>query len=330
MKAVVFRQYGPPEVLKIEELSKPITKIGEILVRNKATAVTAADYRIRGANFPKGMGLFARLYMGFFKPKEKVQILGTGFSGVVEAVGENVSLFKKGDAVFGMKTPPNFGTYAEFLVVDENSAVTIKPKSMSHQDAAGVVFGGTTALYFLRDLGRLKKDETILINGASGAVGTNAVQLAKYYGAKVTAVCSSKNVKLVKSLGADKVIDYTKEDVTKAGTFDVVFTAAPSLDTDDLIALTKPDGRVLLVLTDMMGMLNAKLPFLRNKSSRSMQFIDGIAPERREDIRFLAELMEKKKLKVVIDKQFSLDEIVKAHQYADTGHKVGNVIVAIG
>ena len=330
MKAAIFRRYGPPEVLKVEEVPKPIPQEGQILVRNKATAVTAADYRIRGANFPKGMGLFAKLYMGNPKPRKSIQILGGGFSGVVESVGKNVHHFKKGDQVLGMRTPPNMGTYAEFLVIDENSAVTIKPKSISHQDAAGMVFGGTTALYFLHDLGRLKKGETILINGASGAVGTNAVQLAKYYGAKVTAVCSTKNVKLVKSLGADKVIDYTKTDISRAGTFDVVFTSAPGLDTDGLIALSKPNGRVLLVLADLMGMLKAKLPFLRKNSSNSIQFIDGIAPERKEDINFLVGLMEKKKLKVVIDKEYSLDDIAEAHRYADTGHKAGNLVINIG
>lgn len=330
MKAAVFRQYGPPEVLKVEEVPKPIPLEGQILVRNKATAVTAADYRIRGANFPKGMGLLAKLYMGYPKPRKSIQILGGGFSGVVESVGKNVRHFKKGDHVLGMKTPPNMGTYAEFLVIDEDSAVTIKPRSISHQDAVGMVFGGTTALYFLRDLGRLKKGETILINGASGAVGTNAVQLAKYYGAKVTAICSTKNVALVKSLGADKVIDYTKEDVSQIGTFDVVFTSAPGLDTDDLIALSKPNGRVLLVLTDLAGMLKAKLPFLRKKSSKSIQFIDGTAPERKDDIAFLVDLMEKKKLKAVIDKEYPLTEIVEAHSYADTGHKAGNLIINLG
>jgi len=329
MKAAIFRQYGPPDVLKIEEVFKPVPQDNQILVRNKATAVTAADYRIRGANFPRGMGLFARLFLGFSKPNINIQILGTGFSGVVESVGKNVTQFRKGNAVLGMKTPPNLGTYAEFLVVDEDSAVTIKPKSISYQDAAGMVFGGTTALYFLRDLAHLKKDETILINGASGSVGTNAVQLAKYYGAKVTAVCSTKNLALVKSLGADKVIDYTKQDVSEVGTFDVVFTAAPGLGTDDLLALSKPNGRVLLVLTDLMGMLKAKLPFLQKNFSKKVQFIDGIAPERKEDIHFLAELMEKKKLKVVIDKEYSLDEIVEAHRHADTGHKVGNIVVNI-
>jgi len=329
MKAALFRQYGPPEVLKIEDVPKSRPQDSQILVCNKATAVTAADCRIRGANFPKGMGLFARLFLGYSKPKKSIQVLGTGFSGVVEAVGKNVSQFKVGDRVFGMKTPPNLGTYAEFLVVDEDSAVTIKPRSISHQVAAGMVFGGTTALYFLRDLAGLKKDETILINGSSGSVGTNAVQLAKYYGAKVTAVCSTKNIELIKSLGADEVIDYTKEDVSKIGTFDVVLTAAPGLETNDLISLAKPNGRVLLVLTDMMGMLRAKLPFLRTRSSKTVQLIDGIAPERREDIRFLVELIIKKKLKVVIDREYSLDQIVEAHRYADTGHKAGNIIINI-
>lgn len=329
MKAAVFREYGPADVIKVEERPIPVPTDNQILVRVKATAVTAADYRIRGANFPAGLAFFARLYMGYFKPRESIQILGTCFSGVVESVGKNVRQFTKGNAVVGMKALPNTGTYAEFLVIDEDAAVTLKPKSVSHQEAAGMVFGGSTALYFLRDLGRIKKGETILINGASGSVGTNAVQLAKYYGATVTAVCSTKNIKLVKSLGADKVVDYTKEDVSKAGTFDVVFTAAPSLSSDDLISLSKSNARILLVITDLSGMLKAQFPFLRKKSTKPVQFINGTAPERKEDLNFLLKLMESKKLKTVIDKEYSLDEIVEAHRYADTGHKAGNVIITV-
>lgn len=327
MKIAVFRKYGPPEVIKIETAPLPHFTANQILIKNRATAVTAADYRIRGAKFPKGLGTLARLYFGLKTPRRNFQILGTTFSGLVEAVGENVTKFKPGDEVTGIKSPSNIGTYTEYLVIDENSAVVQKPKDITHSDAAGVLFGGTTALYFLRDLAQIQKNQTILIHGASGAVGTNAVQLAKYYGAKVTAVCSTKNIGLVKSLGADNVVDYTKSTVAKAGKFDLVFTAAPGLNIDDLIALSKPKGKILLVLSDLIGMLQAALPFLRESNSHGIKFINGTTPERAEDIQFLIDLLEKKILRVVIDKEYTLDEIVEAHRYAETGHKVGNVIL---
>jgi NADPH:quinone reductase-like Zn-dependent oxidoreductase len=267
--------------------------------------------------------------LGLIKPSSKVQILGTTFSGVVKAVGSEVTQFQAGDAVIGMKQPPHLGTYAEYLVVDETAALAHKPKNVTHQEAAGVLFGGTTALYFLRDIGKLQAKERILIIGASGAVGTNAVQLAKYYGAHVTAVCSGKNAALVKSLGADAVIDYTKDDVSQAGLFDIVFTAAPGLTLDELAGLVKPGGRVLLVLTDFWGLLQAKMPFLRKKQLRKTTLLDGIAPERKEDVEFLTHLVAKKKLKVVIEKEYPLEKIVDAHQHADTGHKVGNIVINV-
>lgn len=329
MKAAKFLKYGPPEVLHVVEIPKPTPGPTQILVKNHATAVTAADARIRAANFPKGFTLPAKLMFGLSAPSPKTQFLGAVFSGVVEAVGAQVTEFKKGDVVLGMKGALNMGTYSEYLVIDQTAAVAHKPASVTHQDAAGMLFGGTTALYFLRDIAKLQKNETILIIGASGAVGTNAVQLAQYFGAKVTAVCSTKNVALVKSLGASKVIDYTKEDVTQAGKFDVVFVAAPGMEFDQLANLTKPGGRVLLVLVDLWGILRAKMPFLRKPHLRSTTFLDGTASERKEDVQFLAELLATKKLRVVIDKEYTLDEIVAAHRHVDTGHKVGNVVVNI-
>lgn len=327
MQAAIFKEYGPPEVLQLVELPKPIPGPKQVLVKNHATAITAADSRIRGARFPKGFTLPARLMLGLFRPYSKTQLLGTTFSGVVEAVGAKVTEFKKGDLVLGMKSPPNLGTYAEYVVVDEHAAIVHKPVSVSHQEAAGVLFGGTTALYFLRDITHIQKNQSILIIGASGAVGTNAVQLAHYFGAKVTAVCSGKNKKLVVSLGADRVIDYTTQDVLQAGTFDIVFNAAPRLSFEQLARLTKPTGKVLLVLTDFWGILQAKLPLLRKKRLRNTIFLDGTAPERKEDVALLAAMVAKQQLKVVIEKEYPLTEIVVAHRHVDTEHKVGNVVV---
>lgn len=327
MKVAIFRSYGSPEVLKIEDIPKPKPGPNQILVKTKSTAVTVADSRIRGANYPKGFGLFARLMFGLFKPSKKIQILGSTFSGEVKAIGANVTEFKLGDSVLGMKTPPNFGTYAQYLVINETAAITHKPQNVSYQQAAAMVFGGTTALHFLRDLGKLQPKESILIIGASGAVGTNAVQLAKYYGANVTAVCSGKNEKLVKSLGADRVIDYTKEDVSKAGLFDAVLIAAPGFDLEDLAKLVKPNGRILLVLGDLWSLLQAKLPFLRKKHLRKFTILDGIAPEKKEDIEFLTDLTASGKLKVVIENEYPFSKIVEAHRHVDTGHKVGNIVV---
>jgi NADPH:quinone reductase-like Zn-dependent oxidoreductase len=329
MKVAIFREYGPPDVLKVENQPKPTPGPTQILIQNHATAVTAADSRIRGANFPKGYSLLARLMLGLFKPSAKVQILGASFSGVVEAVGSEVTQFQVGDEVLGMKSAPNFGTYAEYVVVEETAALAHKPKNVTHQQAAGVLFGGTTALHFLRDIGKVQPKERVVIIGASGAVGTNAVQLAKYYGAHVTAVCSGKNAALVRSLGADAVIDYTKNDVSQAGLFDVVFTAAPGLTLDELASLVKPGGRVLLVLTDFWGLLQAKLPFLRKKELRKTTLLDGIALERKEDVEFLTELVAQKKLQVVIEKEYPLHKIVAAHRHADTGHKVGNIVINV-
>ncbi len=329
MKAALFDTYGPPEVLHIAEIAKPSPSPTQILVKNYATAVTVADSRIRGANFPKGFTFPAKLMFGLNAPYKKNQLLGTTFSGVVEAVGSEVTQFKKGDSVLGMKSATNLGTYAEYLVIDEKAAVAHKPKSVSHQDAAGMLFGGTTALYFLRDVAKLQKNETILIIGASGAVGTNAVQLAKYYGAKVTAVCSGKNAILVKSLGADRVIDYTKEDVLQAGKFDVVLTTAPGLELEDLAHLVQPTGRVVLILANLWELLQSNIPMLRKKQLRGITFLDGTASEKKEDVEFLTGLLAEKKLRVVIDKEYPLSEIVAAHRHVDTGHKVGNVVVNV-
>lgn len=327
MKIARFTEYGPAEVIRFEEQDVPTAGAGQLLVKVHSTAVTVADSRIRGANFPKGYGLIAKPLLGLFKPNKNVQILGSIYSGEVVKTGSGVTSFNIGEMVMGMKSPPNLGTYAEFIVVDEKSAVAHKPDSLSHNDAAGLLFGATTALYFLRDLGAIKKGDKVLVVGASGAVGTNAVQLAKYYGAVVTGVCSTKNIQLVKDLGADYVIDYTQEKILGSGSYDLVLNVAPGLDVNQLTSLVSPGGKVLVVLSDLWGLLQAMIPLLRNSSARSTDVKAGVAPERKEDVVLLADLSAKGVLKVVIDKVYPFDEIVDAHRHVDTGHKVGNVVL---
>lgn len=316
MKAVAFEEYGGPEVLKIIDIAKPHIGREDILVRVKVAAVTAADSRIRGARFPRGFGFLARLFFGITRPR--VRILGSTYSGVVEKVGGNVTQFRVGDEVCGM-TGGQMGTYAEYIVVSSYKSIALKPGSVSHEDAAGLLFGGTAALYFIRDKLAVHKGETILINGASGAVGTNAVQLAKYFGANVTGVTSSSNEKLVRSMGAERVIDYLKQDVIKSHEkFDVVLDAVGTISPRIAKILLTPRGRAGLMVGTLWEGVTAHKPV-----------ITGSATEKKEDIEFLLELTKQGKLKVVIDKIYKLDDIVAAHRHVDSGKKVGNVLIRL-
>jgi NADPH:quinone reductase-like Zn-dependent oxidoreductase len=313
MRAAVVDRFGPPSVVRLVEVDPPSPRADEVVVRVVAAAVTAADSRIRGARFPRGFGPVARLIFGPFRPRRKV--LGGSFSGVVEAVGSDVTGLAVGDEVCGM-TGASMGAHAE-LVAARAKRIAVKPAGVTHDDAAAVLFGGTTALHYLRDKAGVRPGQSVLVNGASGAVGTNAVQLARHFGATVTGVTSGPNAALVSDLGAERVIDYTRtplDEVTER--FDVVLDTVGNLTTASGKRLLNPGGVLLLAVADLWQTISAR----GNVKA-------GPAPERAEDAALLLRLVADGTLRVVIDHAYDLDEIVAAHERVDSGHKVGNVVV---
>jgi NADPH:quinone reductase-like Zn-dependent oxidoreductase len=301
MKVAICTEYGPPEVVRIEERPKPTPKDNEILIRVHATTVASGDCRVRGANVPSLYKLILSLIYGFGKPRQP--IFGTELSGQVEAVGKNVTKFKEGDEVFAM-TGFKMGAHSEYVTLPEKGSVVPKPGNISYEQAAAIAFGGTTALHFLRK-GNLKESQKILIYGASGAVGTSAVQLAKYVSAEVTGVCSGANIELIKSLGADNVIDYTAEDFrAESAKYDVIFDAVGKITKSSCRGVLTTGGRYVSV----------------NR---------GAAIERIEDLRALGMLVQSGKFTPVIDRIYPLEQIVDAYTYVDTGRKKGNVVITI-
>lgn len=322
MKAVVCRNYGSPDVLRIEEIAKPTPKDDEVLIRILAATVTAGDWRVRSLTLPTGFGLIARLVLGVFGPRQP--ILGSELAGVVESIGNSVTQFKIGDAVFAF-TGARLGCHVEYKCMPESGAVALKPANLSFELAAALSSGGTTALHFLRR-GKLKSGETILINGASGGVGTAAVQLAKHFGANVSGVCSTANVDLVKSLGADHVIDYTQVDFAKNGhCYDLIMDTAGTAPFSRSKGSLKQGGRLLRVLGGLFDML--LIPWVWMTSSK--RILAGPASFGAADLRFLAGLAAAGEFTPVVDRTFPFEQIADAHRYVDTGRKKGNVIITL-
>jgi NADPH:quinone reductase-like Zn-dependent oxidoreductase len=322
MKAAIYERYGPPEVVRLADVDKPVPRHDEVLIRVRATTVTAGDWRVRSLSMPAGFGLFARPMFGFTKPRQP--ILGSELAGEIESIGQRVSKFKVGELVFAF-TGARMGCHAQYRCVREDAALAPKPPGLSFEEAAALSFGGTTALDFLRR-GKLQRGEKVLVNGASGAVGTAAVQLATHFGAEVTGVCSTPNVELVKSLGAAHVIDYTKKDFTRTGNrydviVDTVGTAPFARSKHSLVER----GRLLAVLGGMADLL--AVPWVAMTSSK--RIVAGPAAERADDLRSLAELAETGAFRPVIDRRYPFERIVEAHRYVDSGRKRGNVVVTL-
>jgi NADPH:quinone reductase-like Zn-dependent oxidoreductase len=318
MKAAVYRKYGPPDVLKIEEVEKPVPEEKEILVKVYASAVTVGDMRLRKAD-----PFMARTFNGLLKPRRK--ILGMNFSGKVEAIGRDVKEFNGGDEVFG-STAFEFGTYAEYLCIPEKGVVALKPSNISYEEAAVVPFGALTSLHFLRK-GKIEKGNNVLIYGASGSLGTAAVQLAKYFGAEVTGVCGTTNIELVKSLGANHIIDYTKEKLADANqTYDIIYDTVGKGPFFEMVSKLNKKG-IFLAAVHMPPASIFKDLWITITSTKKI--IGGISMERKEDLIFLRELMEQGKFKPFIDKCYNFERIAEAHRHVETGHKKGNVVVNI-
>lgn len=318
MKAIAWTRYGGPEVLELREFEKPSPANDEVLIKIHASSVTAGDCRLRALKVPLGFWLPTRLAFGLIKPRKSIP--GMDISGEIESVGKNVTLFKNGDKVYGtsgMKLCAN----AEYICLSEKSALVKKPDNVTHEQAAAVVFGGLTAIHFLRDKTNIQRDQKVLVNGASGAVGTASIQLAKYFGAEVTGICSTSNIALVESIGAKKVIDYTKEDFKNTKeTYDVILDTVGNLSLPQCEKFLSKQGKLILLNT---GLLTNLLSITRKN------LICGVADESKEGLDFLRERVEAGDIDAVIDRTYPLAQTADAHRYVDTGHKKGNVVISM-
>ncbi|MBL4709956.1 MAG: NAD(P)-dependent alcohol dehydrogenase [Flavobacteriales bacterium] len=323
MKAIVCTKYGAPDVLELQEVRKPIPKENEVLIKVVASSVTTADTMMR-----KGSPYFGRLFIGLLKPKNSIP--GTGFSGRVDALGKSVSLFKKGDEVFG-ESLFYAGTNAVYLCVAEDGIILTKPGNMSHEQAAPVCDGALTSINFLKEIANVKPGQSVLINGASGSLGTAAVQLAKYYGAKVTGVCSQNNMSLLKSLGADDVIDYTKQDFTKnENRYDVIYDTIGKSSFSACKKALKESGKYLSPVLSISLLFQMLRTSIMGKK-KALFAATGLKPvaELKLLLKELKIMIEESNLISVMDQTYSLDKIVDAHRYIETGRKKGNVVIAL-
>ncbi|HEU0000427.1 MAG TPA: NAD(P)-dependent alcohol dehydrogenase [Ktedonobacteraceae bacterium] len=322
MKAIVCTHYGPPEVLERKEVAKPTPRDNEVLVKVSATTVTAGDSRVRSFTVPRSFWLPACLTLGLSKPKKAIP--GMVVAGEVEAVGKEVTHVKKGDQICAYDLT-RLGAYAEYACVPENSAIAVKPSRITYEEAAAIPFGGITALHFLRK-GNIKSGQHVLIYGASGSVGTFAVQLARYFGAQVTGVCSTSHVALVTSLGADAVIDYTQEDVTRSGeTYDMIFDTVGKSSLSGCLRALRQEGVYLQAVAEPAQLVQMRWASMRSGKT----LIGGTATPKTEDLTYLTELVEAGKLQPVIDRSYPLEQIVEAHRYVDQGYKKGNVVITV-
>lgn len=323
MKAVVYTEYGSPEVLQIKEIEKPRPKDNEVLIKIYASTVSAGDWRARSLSMPAGFGLIGRLVFGVFGPRK--QILGSELSGEIEAVGKDVTKFKVGDHVIAF-TDIEAGCHAEYKTMPEDGSIVLKPANLSFDQAASIAFGGTTALTFLRDLGKIQSGEKVLVVGASGSTGSACVQLAKHFGAKVTGVTSTQNLDLVKSIGADKVVDYRQEDFTNNGErYDIIVDTTGTASWSRCESSLSQTGRLLVVSGSLRDMLQAS--FVSKKDGKKL--VPGVATGSLEKLQFLADLAATGEFTPVIDRSYPLEKIVEAHAYVDTGRKRGNVVITI-
>ncbi|MEQ8361889.1 MAG: NAD(P)-dependent alcohol dehydrogenase [Cyclobacteriaceae bacterium] len=323
MKAIVATKYGSPEVFQLKEIAKPTPKANEVLVRIHASSVTAADTMMR-----RGTPFYGRLFIGLLKPNNPIP--GTGFAGVVEAVGTDVTHFTEGDAVFG-ESIFGAGTNAEYVCVAENGIIISKPANISFAEAASICDGPLTSLNFLKNLASIQPGQKVLVNGASGSLGTAAIQLAKYFEAKVTGVCSTNNVELVKSLGADHVIDYTQEDFTKSNTrYDVIYDTVGKSSYSQAKKVLTANGAYISPVLNMTLLLQMMCTSLVGKKKAKFS-ATGILPlpALRDFLYEIRAMICAGYLKSIVDKEFSLEQIAEAHAYVDNGHKRGNVVLSM-
>jgi NADPH:quinone reductase-like Zn-dependent oxidoreductase len=318
MKAIVQTAYGSPDVFQLREIAKPSPRNHEVLIKIHATTVTAACCLMR-----KGVPLWGRLILGLQKPRKK--IIGLELAGEIEAIGKDVTGFRKGDQVYGF-TGFGLGAYAEYVCMPETGSLSLKPANKTYEESVAAVDGASTALFFLRDKGKIQPGQKVLINGASGSIGVYAIQLARYFGAEVTGVCSTTNVELVQSLGADKVIDYTKEDFTTSGeTYDIIFDTVGKSSFARCRRVLKSNGCYL----PTVGLINNVL-MLWTSIRGGKRVISGMSIKKGEALQFLKKLIEAGQLRTIIDRCYPLEQVAEAHRYVETGRKKGNVVIATG
>ena len=319
MKAIVWTKYGDPEVLQFKEIEKPTPKDNEVLIKVHASTVSAGDCEMRNLNFPIYMRVFFRLYVGLRKPK-RVTILGQELAGEVESVGKDVKMFKKGDQIFAT---PGFGAYSEYVCMPEDGALAIKPSNMTYEEATTVPTGGCNSLHFFKK-GNLQSGHKVLINGAGGMIGTFAVQHAKSLGAEVTVVDNSSKLDILRSIGADHVIDYTKEDFTQRGKkYDVIFDIVGKSSVSGCIKSLREKGIYVSAIPTPTLIFRG----LWTSITSSKKVKTGLAPERAEELKEIKALIEAGKIKSVIDRRYPLEQTAEAHSYVETGKKIGSVVI---